>query len=258
VSTDEKLLHKIFEVDHISRKTHAAEFALFERHKSTLLNILRDAHDGGPRLKPFDEQYAWSALMGAAMWYFPHPILERNAMLPARRFERLQNLAKALGRARRLANAAMQDNVGRNLFRGWWTANKGSKKPITNELLDAVSDEITDAVAKLAALEAAASRAARDVPKKVGPQSGTGILSMHDINALRKLYRLSTGREPRRGPLFVQLVEEFLVAVGKGNATKGGGYVVDALKYADRQAREQSRLQTGTSANLKSTPRSGQ
>jgi len=53
---------------------------------------------------------------------------------------------------------------------------------------------------------------------------------------LKGLYRQSTGREPRKGR-FVTLVEEFLVAVGQGDHTKHD-YVVEALKYANKQARK--------------------
>jgi hypothetical protein len=131
----------------------------------------------------------------------------------------------------------MQDDVGIDLFRGWWTETKRYASPVSEQALNAVADEITEAVAKLAALEAAARSAAQDVRKKVGPPTGRGILSMHDIIALKGLYRRSTGREPPRTGPFVQLVEEFLVAVGRGDNTKQD-YVVEALKYADKQARK--------------------
>jgi hypothetical protein len=235
VST-EKSWHTIFDVEFESRKSYAAELASFERHKTALLDILRKAHDQGPKSKPFDEQPAWRALLIAAAWYFRRPVIKRNTLHPARRFERLDDLAKALSRARSIVHKAMQDDAGIDLFRGWWTETKRNTSPVLEQDIDAVADEITEAVAKLAALEAAARKAARAFPKKVGPQSGTGILSMHDIIALKGLYRWSTGREPRRGP-FVQLVEEFLVAVGRSDTTKQD-YVVEALKYADKQARK--------------------
>jgi hypothetical protein len=232
----EKSWHTIFDVEFASRESNTAELASFEGHKTALLDILRKAHDGGPKSKPFEEQPAWRELIIAAAWYFRRPAIKQTTLLPARRFERLDDLTKALSRARSIVRKAMQDDVGIDLFRGWWTETKRNISPVSEQDIDAVADEITEAVAKLVALEAAARRAAGNLTKNVGPQSGTGILSMHDIIALKGLYRRSTGREPRRGP-FVQLVEEFLVAVGRSDATKQD-YVVEALKYADKQVRK--------------------
>lgn len=232
----EKSWHTIFDVELVSRKSYAPELASFERHKTALLDILRKAHAGGPKSKPFNEQPPWRHLLGAAAWHFRRPQIRQKTLLPTRRFERLHALAKALSRARGIAHKAMQDDVGIDLFRGWWTETKRYTSPVSEEALSAVADEITEAVAKLGALEAAARRAAEDLPKKVGSPSGTGILSIHDIIALKGLYRRSTGREPRGRP-FIQLVEEFLVALGQGDYTKQD-YVVEALKYANKQARK--------------------
>jgi hypothetical protein len=83
-------------------------------------------------------------------------------------------------------------------------------------------------------------RATRDVPKKVGPPSGTGILSMHDIIALKGLYQRSTGLDPRMGTgPFVEFVDKFLSAVGQGDKT-AQDYVFEALKYARKQARKEN------------------
>ena len=61
---------------------------------------------------------------------------------------------------------------------------------------------------------------------------------MHDIIALKALYRRSTGLEPRKGVgPFKELVETFLGAVGRGDDTKQD-YVIEALKYADKHARK--------------------
>jgi hypothetical protein len=107
---------------------------------------------------------------------------------------------------------------------------------VSEQDINAVANEITEAAAKLEALEAAVTRARRTCLKKVGRPSGRGILSMHDVIALKGLYHWSTGRQPRGRP-FVQLVEEFLVALGQGDTTKQD-YAVEALKYADKQARK--------------------
>jgi hypothetical protein len=234
--SSEKSWHTIFDAEFVFRKSCTAELASFERHKTALLDILRKAHAGGPKSKPFDEQPAWRELISAAAWYFRRPIINQKTLLPGRRVERLRELAKALRRAQDLAQKAVQDDVGIDLFRGWCAETKRNIPPSEQEL-DAIASEITQAVAALAALKAAADRAAQGARKKAGRPSGAGVLSMDDIITLKRLFQRSTGREPRAGP-FVQLVEEFLVAVGRADDTKQD-YVVEALKYADKQARKQ-------------------
>ena len=161
----------------------------------------------------------------------------RKPLLSARRRERLLDLAKVLRRAGKMADNAVQDDVGIDLFRGWWLETKGGDLSIQAvDDLDTVADEITDAVTKVAALEAAARRAAEAITGRTGPPEGTGLLSMHDILQLRGLYLRSTGRQPKGRP-FVEFVEEVLVAAGQSSATKHD-YVAEALKYAEKKARK--------------------
>jgi hypothetical protein len=90
----------------------------------------------------------------------------------------------------------------------------------------------------LTAIEAAASSAAREVPTKAGPPRGTGILSMHDILTLKKVYRRSTGLEPiMAAGAFADFVGEFLEAVGRRDDTSQD-YVVEAFRYARKQLRK--------------------
>jgi hypothetical protein len=227
-----KSWHTLFDVKFESRETYATELVAFEQHKTGLLDILRKAHD--PKSQPFDEQFAWHALIRAAVWFSRRKKIDRKRLLPARCRERLLDWAKELKRSGKMADKAMQDDVGIDLFRGWWLETKGGD--LSPEAIKAVADEITDAVTKVAALEAAARRGAGAFVKRVGPREGTGLLSMHDIINLRSLYRQSTGREPRGGP-FVEFVEQFLVAMGRGDTTKKDS-VAEALKYVDKKARK--------------------
>jgi hypothetical protein len=239
----EKSWHTIFDVEPESRQSYATQLASFERHKTALLDILRKAHGGGPKLNQFDEQPAWRGLIRAAVWYFLRPTLKHKTLLPARRVERLQDLAKALRRARGIVHNAVQDDVGIDLFRGWWIETERSAIPVSDRTtldddLNAVSSEIEEAVKGIANLAAAAKRAAQDVRTQAGSPSGSGLLSMHDIIALKAVFRRSTGLEARKGPgPFIDLVETFLGAVGRGDDTKQD-YVIEALKYADKQARK--------------------
>lgn len=221
----------------------AAELAAFERHKKPLLDVLRKVHGGGPKSEPFDEEDSWRALTRAAIQYFRGPEIKQKTMLAARRVERLNDLAKALGRARHEAHKAMQDDVGWDLFRGWCAETNTSPALADlnadgSSVLTPFANQFKKVVGGLTALEAAAHRAAGDVRTKAGPPRGTGILPMDDIIALAAVYRRSTGLNPNMGAgPFAQLAEEFLTAIGRGDDT-AQDYVVEALKYARKQARK--------------------
>jgi hypothetical protein len=218
----------------VPRETYAAQLDAFKRHKDTLLDILRKVHADGPKSERFDEDDAWRYLVRAAVTYLKRPIIQQKTVRPARRSERLHDLAKSLGEARDMACKALRDEVGIDLFRGWCAeANipEGSPRRIDDDGNSLVADEIMSAVAGLATLEAAAKRAARDVPTRAGAPKGTGILSFDDAFSLREAYRRSTRLEPGRaaGPI-VELVGEFLTAVGRGKDTSQD-YVVETLDY---------------------------
>lgn len=228
-------------------ETYSVEFAGFERYKKTLLDHLRSAYELGPKSKTFDEDHLWHRLRGAAGWVFQRR--KKRTVLPARRKERLRDLAKAVRRARVMAEKAMQDDVGGDLFSGWCAEAK------INPALRNI-DEIKVVVASLAALEAAASRAARDLLTKPGPPSGTGILPIGDINALMAVYRSCTGLEPSMGAgPFAELGEKFLTAVGKTEDDTKQDYVVEALKYANKRARKEAQRSAASRPLMNSRPR---
>ncbi|MGA7787239.1 MAG: hypothetical protein WCA56_03625 [Xanthobacteraceae bacterium] len=163
--------------------------------------------------------------------------IAQKAVLPSRRVERLRDLAKALGRTRNMTKKAMQDGVGWDLFRGW-CAEASASPSDASSTLTSFTNQVKKVMADLTAIEAAASRAAREVPTKPGPPRGTGILSMHDILTLKKVYRRSTGLEPiMAAGTFADFVEEFLTAVGRRDDTSQD-YVVEAFKYVRKQLRE--------------------
>ncbi len=213
-----------------------AERAAFDRHEKTLLDILRKVHAGGPKSEPFDADEAWNNLGNAALWRFQREISKGETILPARRVERLRDLAKALERARHEAHKAMQNDVGAALFWGWHAeAKEGLLEHLSSFSL---ADKIEEIVARLAHLEAAARRAARDVTTKAGPPRGPGILPQEDIIALAGVYQSSTGKKPIMGAgPFAQFVEAFLTAMGRGDEI-ANDYVVEALKYARKQERK--------------------
>ena len=204
---------------------NTAEFVKFERHTKKLLDHLRSAYKAGPKFRPFDADYLSLSLRGAASWYFQRKKFQQKTILPARRKERLRDLAKALGRARREADKAMQDDVGWGLFGGWCA--EANITPASAEP-SRIFAEIKEAAAGLATLEAAAIRAARDVHTKRGPPRGTGILSQGDILSLAALYGRNGGHTEYYSFLgtrrFAEFVREFLIAVSRGDDRYARGH----------------------------------
>lgn len=226
----------------VTRKEHyasiAGRLAAFAKHKNDLLAHLRKACERSPKSEPFDADAAWRHLSLLAEAYFWQPIRKQETLLPARRVDQLRDLAKALGRAHRLADKALQDDVGYDLFRAWVA---GANIPLNDDGLMGVIHEIKKVVESVATLEAAANRAARHVPTKAGAPRGTGILPPDYITALEERYRRSSGLEPKMdAEPFAEFVGEFLTAVGPVK-DPSEDYVFEALKYARRQARKHGR-----------------
>jgi hypothetical protein len=221
----------------------AAKLAEFEQHKQSLIDILRKVHGGNPDSKPFEADEAWRSLARAAQLYFSRPDIKRKTLPSARRVERLRDLEKALGRTRLEVHKATKDYVGWDLFRGWWAESSGSASFAVRNADEAFTlnpfvKQIRKVMADLAALEAAASRAARDLPTKAGPSRGTGILSISDILTLKAAYEGSTGLKVNLGTgPFAEFTENFLIAVGMGAATRQD-YVFEVFKYARKQLRK--------------------
>ena len=215
----------------------------FDHHRESLLTILRDAYDRGVKSEPFDEDKSWSHLTGVARVHYWQARVKQETMPVADREVRLRELAKALGKARGMADKAMQDDVGDDLLSAWWEAtNEPRASVVRNDdgsfTLVRIADEtFKDAVAGLAALETAALRAASEAHEKhagrSGPRRGTWLLDC--IGTLAALYRDSTGAKPGagHGP-FVRFVCAFLAAI---RANISEEYVVELVQNARSWAR---------------------
>jgi hypothetical protein len=232
----------------------AADLAAFERHKKALLENLRKVCERGHKSKPFDADKSWDQITLLAKLFFLRAIKikqETVTILPARRIERLRDIAKALGRARSMVNKAQQDDVGHDLFDAWndisaasGIGSNGGGRAVPFFL----ADEFEEVVAGLTTLEKAACKAADWWHTKPGPREGAGRLPPRYIKKLEEVYRNSTGRVPGErggGGPFTQFVREFLDAIGQGDDITGG-YVVEAIKYARKRAREQARKNPGS------------
>jgi len=181
------------------RAQFTAELAAFEGHKKTLLDRLRKVREDAPKFEPFiNEDNSWRALTYAAIRYYQRLKIKRKMVLPARRIERLRDLANALRRARHEADKAVKDDVDYDLFRAWVLE---TKLPRASEVAlddrDAVeafltrgADDLKKAVATLATLETAARKAARDVRTKRGRQRGTGILRFRSFDLCSHLPKI--------------------------------------------------------------------
>jgi hypothetical protein len=199
------------------------------------------SNEHSPKSGPFDEDSSWRALKHAAIGRFRRS--KFKTVLPGRRGERLRDLKNALGRARDKVEKAMHDDVGIDLFRGW-CAEGNISWAVFRDHGSSVLTRFEEVTASLAALETAASRAARDHRTKAGPPRETGILPPGDISALAQVYQRSTGQTPIMGAGH-QFVEEFLTAVGRGDDTSKD-YVFEALKSARKHARKDGARATRT------------
>ena len=210
-----------------------AKIAEFNKHKETLLDTLRNVYQRSPKSKQFDADKAWRSLTGFARSYVGHGSVKHETMPAADRSERLSDIAKILGKARRLINKTMQNEVGDDLFSGWWE-EAGSNYAKADGSFDPLymESEFKKAVNGLADLEAAASYAEDHVerPKRGKPP----VLSSDDIWNLAGLYRESTGSVPGAGDgPFAKFVIKVLIAAGRPNDIE-----YESLTEAIKRARQ--------------------
>jgi hypothetical protein len=217
----------------------AAELAAFERHKKALLDNLRNVHERGLNSESFDAEKVWCALTRLAKLYFCGETMKQETIPTGERVKRLRQLARALARARGLAEKALQDDVGGDLFRGWVA---GKQLPMTlavrsdgdgSSVATRAIDEIKNAVTDLVTLESAArtAAAAMDAPASAGRPP---ILPRDCIHGLARIYRSSTGLKPGRGDgPFARFVLQFIAAVGRRGCEFDS--VIEAIKDAHAQ-----------------------
>jgi hypothetical protein len=217
-----------------------ARLAAFEEHKEDLLAILRNPSKGGTETNTFDEGETWSDLKSIASTYFwEQRVRKETKPSPAdKRRKRLCAFNKAVGKARVMAERAMQDDVGDDLYSAWHEATvrydldlADLEMPLT---LVRLPDEFRKVVGTLAVLEAAASHAAANVETR---RSGKPVILLRGyIPVLAEIFQQSTGRLPRsgRGPFF-RFVMRFSTALGIDSACHT---IDDAIKLVLGKRRE--------------------
>lgn len=205
--------------------------AAFDRQQETLLTILRNEHERGPQAEPFDANRSWRGLTSLAGTYLWEGRAKKELMPAAEQVARLRELGKLFGKARVMADKAMQDDVGAALCASWWEGTSEYAEA-GGRFLDSlyIDREFEKVVASLAALETAASRAASNVSTGRGRPKGTAILPRGYIEALAVGYRDWTGLKPGAGVgPFAKFVCKFLAALGRNIEDES---VIDAIKDA--------------------------
>jgi hypothetical protein len=222
--------------------TEAIEAGLtkFETHKEALLANLHDAYQHGPKSEPFDADKSWRDLTHLAGTYFWEASVKQKqvAMPAADRRKRLRELAKALGQARGVADRAMQDDVGDDLFSAWVDGTHEHEplaRIVPNDdgsfALVRLEDEFKKVMAGIAALETAALRAADEVRTRPGRPKGTTVLPRGYIEVLASVYQNNASEKPGAGVgPFARFVSGFLTALGRSYITDES--VIDAIKDA--------------------------
>ena len=183
-----------------------ADLAAFNRHKKALLATLRNEHARGPKSKSFDADQSWRSLSHLAQLYFWTIKIKAETRPASDHVERLRDLAKALGRTRSMVDRAMQDDVGRDLFKACLArTNKLPAAAIRddNGPFDPIhlAETIKNVVAGLGTLETAAKRAAGNMPlagDRKGPPFCREVTSSHWRTCIK---RARVKNRPRPGRL---------------------------------------------------------
>jgi hypothetical protein len=205
------------------------DLAAFDRHQEALLTILRNDYERGPRAEPFDANRSWRGLISLAGTYLREGRAKNELMPAAAQVARLRELEKIFGKARVMADKAMQDDVGSALCTSWWEGTSECTEA-GGQFVDLLDIDREFEVATLAALETAAIRAASNVRTGRGRAKGTAILPRGYIEALAVGYRDWTGLKPGAGVgPFARFVCKFLAALGRNIGYES---VIDAIKDA--------------------------
>ena len=218
--------------DIVIDETRLAEF---NKHKESLLDLLRNQYERGPKSKSFDEDKAWGRLIGLAQSCFGHHKMKKGTIPAADRIERLRDIAQIVRRASRLVDRTMQTDVGNDLFLAWWEVT-GNEHAEPDGTFDPghMEQKFRELVKSLEALESAASYGADHVA--AGKRGRRPVLPWDDIWNLGVVYRDSTGLVPGAGDgPFAKFVMSFFLAVGRPDEIEYDS-IIEAIKDARQWA----------------------
>jgi hypothetical protein len=218
----------------------AAHLTAFDRHRTELLDPLRELYERGPKTKPFDANNAWKSLRFSAYIYLRSQaeVSQQQAMTPAGdRHKLLCQLGNALRDARRKADEAMKTS---HWFMEWAIAN--GNPDFTDGRIERYQEEFETRVARLKGLEEAAYQAAETVRKKRGRPPGTTALPHDFILNLEKAYRNITKKKAGAGSgPFFRFVIEFLTALGRECSDETVNEAIKAARKREEKHRATSR-----------------
>lgn len=222
-----------------SKEAHAPiakKFAAFQKHRKSLLDILRNEHKSRLPSRPFNGSNSWRDLSELAKLYFWDEV--RVTMSGPEHRKRLRQLATQLRKASGLTDRAMKDELAISLRVAFY-AERGIDHHSTvliekdgSSALTRLVDEINEMATGLAKLETIArAAAAKDRCNRVGRPA---LLPRGLIQGLARVYRSNTGSKPGRGDgPFAKFAAEFALALGKKGFTRSS--LVDAIQDAHLQ-----------------------
>jgi hypothetical protein len=196
-------------------QAHTARLTDFIKHKNSLLRLLREQHDRGPKGVPFDSEDAWASVRFAAWVYLQSKdaeVANKAHLAPDDRKELLAQLGSALHTARCRADEALENGLG-EWFIAWASAD--GDPDFLSPALDLCQARFDAALESLLRLEEAAKKAASMLSIKRGRPPGYVTLPHDVIMNLESAYRNHTGKHAGtgRGPFF-RFVADFLMALG--------------------------------------------
>jgi hypothetical protein len=213
------------------------KMTVFEGHKPTLLSIIREAHNCGPKAEPFDDAKSWYRLEIAAHQYFMQERTKQEAMSSADREARLRKIGNALNRAHSLIEEVLSNEVGDDLFSMWSekidlpAASIARNQDGSLIMAHPAEEMFKKTVACLTDLKTAADRAADEVHRGRGRPAGARVLPLGYLEALAEQYTTAAGTRPGPGGgSFVQFVCAFLAALGRASISQD--YVIELIRDA--------------------------
>jgi hypothetical protein len=213
------------------------DFSSFDKSEASVMAILRDAYERGPKSAPFDAGEHWFRVKALLVSYLVKRDIEEREVPAADRRDRFTRIAQASRQARDLVNKAMKYDVGNALFLAFMETIEATKTDVIDEGSDPyyMRREFRKVMDSLATLESAALRATKYARTRRGRPT---LLPQWFIEALAGEYLSATATKPGAGDgRFAKFVMEIMAALGYSGEELKYESVIDAIKVARTRAR---------------------
>ena len=213
------------------------DFSSFDKSEASVMAILKDAYERGPKPVPFEAGEHWIRVKGLLVSYLIKRDWEEREVSAADRRDRFTRIAKASRQARDLVNEAMKYDVGNDLFRAFMETLEATKPDVIDEGSGPyyMRREFRTVMDSLATLENAALRAAKNARTRRGRPT---LLPQWFIEGLAGEYLSATATKPGAGDgRFAKFVMEVMAALGYSEEELKYESVIDAIKDARTRAR---------------------